>query len=406
MKRDRTLLLFVVGCGLCSLWQASKRVDLNVAEAPILPKDHTYSVCNGFANQLLSHAGNIAFAVASNRNVLIPDVFIMNGVQTSISGGPLLDVTPGVAAHAELSSMWDVTHLLDVIASLGITGKLVPYTAATHGHLTCTWISHMRRSDARIVQRVLDAFVPNERLRRVVGDITGHLPSQTTCVHHRDGADWHAHCAAWAAIADGLWRGNCLLEEGRTLLDAVWNRMTLIPKIMNSSLPSLYYVGDHAPPPSLTEVFQVTTRAELLSLVAGGQPMRQGAADNSVDLLSPLSAATCPSGFREVCAMVDFFVCGTMANFVGNSVSTWSALQIAKRATMATWYNSRSVPLSQIWSGYLIPIVYTYTEWAHPVGKFMLMASVMSVRRHVPDSRIHILYHGTADKAFRLVGPP
>lgn len=57
---------------------------------------HSYTVCNGLSNQLLAHAGNIAYAITHKLPLLIPDAFIVNGVQTSSNkdGTSLLDVTP------------------------------------------------------------------------------------------------------------------------------------------------------------------------------------------------------------------------------------------------------------------------------------------------------------------------
>jgi len=361
---------------------------------------HTYVVCNGFSNQLLSHSGNIAFAVASELSVSIPDAYITNGEQNMRSDGRLLAVTPSLANHTKLSSIFDVAHLLHVVESFGIRARLVPYTEQMHGHLTCDWIKMVARSDPQVVQKVLDAFVPNSYLQVVVDDVRDALPEQTSCLHHRDGPDWHAHCAEWEAIPDGIWRHNCLMDGGGALVDEIWNRVSLVSSADVARRPSLYYVGDHEPPPSLTQVFQVNTHSQVVPELAGRQRAAQHLADG-VDLLSLLSSATCPTAFRDVCAAVDFFVCSSMSQFVGNSVSTWSALQIARRNAMATWYNSRSIPLANFLRSYSVPVVYTYTEMSSPAGRFMLMSSITSCWTHLPDSHIHILYHGNEDGIFR-----
>ena len=148
---------------------------------------------------------------------------------------------------------------------------------------------------------------------------------------------------------------------------------------------------------------------------------------------------------RDFWALLDFYVCRTLPRFVGNSVSTFSAIQIALRqpssssssvmdqpqpskpkrlpssswkglksidvvpstqtstltSGAAYWYNSQSIPLSQFWKTYEIPVVYTYTEKSMASGKHFLQASIASVRHHMPHTPIHVLYHGRADIKFR-----
>ena len=92
-------------------------------------------------------------------------------------------------------------------------------------------------------------------------------------------------------------------------------------------------------------------------------------------------------------------------NFIGNSVSTWSALQTCrflKRSGMATWYNSHSIPLASVLDAFTIPIVYTYTEASAGTGKIMLQTSILSCRKMNPGSVIHILYNGREDLRFIL----
>ena len=44
----------------------------------------SYTVCNGLSNQLLGHAAHISKAIASGKDILIPDAFIVNGVQNEM----------------------------------------------------------------------------------------------------------------------------------------------------------------------------------------------------------------------------------------------------------------------------------------------------------------------------------
>ena len=53
-----------------------------------------------------------------------------------------------------------------------------------------------------------------------------------------------------------------------------------------------------------------------------------------------------------------------------------------------------------MWHAYQIPIVYTYTEMSQGMGKYMLQTSIASVRMHMPENKIHVIYHGNSDHDF------
>jgi hypothetical protein len=92
-------------------------------------------------------------------------------------------------------------------------------------------------------------------------------------------------------------------------------------------------------------------------------------------------------------ALIDTLVCNSLPYFIGNSVSTWSAIQLAQRKIQAAWYNSRSIPLSPLWKVYDVPIVYTYTEESSPEVKELMKVSILSVLEQMPKSHIQVLYH-------------
>ena len=82
----------------------------------------------------------------------------------------------------------------------------------------------------------------------------GNDDGNRVCVHHRDGPDWHSHCANWETIPDGIWRQNCKNEAGRSLSMDIKSR--LLP---SNRLPPILYVGDHLPPPELEEAGEAKT---------------------------------------------------------------------------------------------------------------------------------------------------
>ena len=109
-----------------------------------------------------------------------------------------------------------------------------------------------------------------------------------------------------------------------------------------------------------------------IDLTPSDIPISLGA--ESLNQILTYNNGPCNEKFRDICAVVDFLACSSMDLFIGNSVSTWSALQIAQRLGMATWYNSRSIPLANLLQAFVIPIVYTYTEDSATTGKYMLIA--------------------------------
>ena len=105
---------------------------------------------------------------------------------------------------------------------------------------------------------------------------------------------------------------------------------------------------------------------------------------------------------RDFWALLDFYVCRTLPRFVGNSVSTFSAIQIALRnGHGAYWYNTQSIPLQDMWRVFQVPLVYTYTELSATTGRHLLQTSIESARSHMPHNKIHILYHGQNDTKFK-----
>ena len=75
------------------------------------------------SNQILSHVGNIAFAISTRTPILIPDAYIMHGAQVTH-----LDVTPSNSKYVPLSQVFDTDALLAYVRSHGIEVELVPYT--------------------------------------------------------------------------------------------------------------------------------------------------------------------------------------------------------------------------------------------------------------------------------------
>lgn len=343
-----------------------------------------YNICNGLSNQLLIHAAYIARAKQEDQIVQIPDYFIMNGVQTSDA-----NVIPNANNSVPFGYAFDRALFRTKLEEMGVDATFVTFNFSKPEpeQIKCAGVGMVQHADPLVVKQVLEAFKPSRRLQNVISRVQRNFRQQQrggindgVCVHHRDGQDWHDHCHRWSKIPDGVYRGNCLGVPNRTFVESLEDRGLDKSKWV-------YYCGDHGVPPELREAgYKVISRSNIL----GEQTM------TNLYKLPPGTET------RDLWALVDFFACRNTPLFIGNSVSTFSAIQIAlKDGKGAYWYNSQSIPLSHAWRVYQIPIVYTYTEMSAKAGQHFLKASIASVQRQMPHNKIHVLYHGTKDESFR-----
>lgn len=359
-----------------------------------------YNVCNGLSNQLLLHASGIARAIESQSSVVqVPDYFIVNGEQTSDE-----QVSPTNKNSVPLSRAFDIELLQRRVQELGIRIELIRWDeekdSAGHGTtmvtnnstqsvITCERLSSLAGANPELILKVIQAFQPSSTIRTLTKTIMASLAErgldQGVCFHHRNGQDWHDHCERWgnASLEDGIYRGNC---------KAVNNNRSLVQLLEDRALTSpdrwVYYCGDHEVPTEL----KVQTNYTILSKDQFMSEQNKQA----VQAIKP------GSNVRDIWALMDYSICGSLPFFVGNSVSTFTALQIASRQQEGSyWYNSQNIPLGDVWDIYQIPVVYSYTELSDPKGKYMLQASISSLRQHMPHNKISILYHGKQDVSFQ-----
>jgi len=349
-----------------------------------------YTVCNGFMNQLLCHAGHLAAAVKAERCVMIPDVFIVDGTQT-IPDGNVLKNTDPTESSIPFGSVFDAETLLRRVRSYGIEADLTPYERGLHGLLDCSFSDGLRASSSGVAAEILGAMVPAARAHAAVEKVYSALLARVAapppagagegvCLHHRDGADWHGHCDQWERLSK--WNTNC--RNQRPIPELIQHRTSHLGRVW------IFYAGDSGVPESLRSMgVPVTNREEVYP-------------SSRHDLASYFTNGSLESLPRDIGAFLDYFLCLRLPHFIGNSVSTWSAGQIAQRASNSSWYNSGFIPLADyLKAAYRVPIVYTYTEDASASVKPMLQASVLSALQHMPGMALHLLYHGSADIGFR-----
>ena len=367
-----------------------------------------YTVCNGLSNQLAGHAAFIASFIMSGKKVTLPDAFIFNGIQSerNTDGQTLKNVVATKDNSIPLTSIIDADTLLKTIRQYGVDACFIPHdmivmSRKEHTTSKCSWLQQLRSSDNDIVATLLDAMKPSIPLSGIVKSVTSKIGDKLTnnnnnfiseegvCLHYRNGTDWHNHCSIWKG-------NNCKNSGNRAIVDLVKERIpATYPKKW------MYYVGDATPSERLVETMKEHTNLTMIHRIRDNLAL--SSYDEIRELVKNGSEELSLEKHRDIFAVIDFFVCKSVPSFIGNSVSTFSALQIATRqGKNSSWYNSRSVPLL---NGFLqakvIPIVYTYTEESQAMGKILLKASITSVRQTFGmDIGIHVIYHGTEDRMF------
>ena len=369
------------------------------------PRKASYTVCNGMSNQLLGHFSALSFALDNDSSIAMPDAYIFNRVQ-SVVDGQMDDITPTAENSIPIGQIFDMEKFRKLITGRGNAANDL-HVVPSDESLSCGgWLDRLQKSSPKAFRDAVGAIAPSPLLQKVIDEGLSKMGSAAlengVCLHHRDGQDWHDHCESWGNISDGVWRKNCREQDGRQIGDLVRSRL-LEEDADGNTITSrvLYYVGDHAPPIAhlTTHNFtDVISRPDILP-EEGERKLLNTLLGERFD--KSLSAEQYRVMYRDLWAVIDFFTCLQMKSFVGNSVSTWSDLQLAARNGYGMWYNSRSIPLATMAPIFPIPIVYTYTEHSQLLGKIMLKVSILSVRKHMDGLQpIHILYHGEKDTAF------
>mmetsp|Transcript_14690 Transcript_14690/g.20976 ORF Transcript_14690/g.20976 Transcript_14690/m.20976 type:complete len:737 (-) Transcript_14690:106-2316(-) len=368
------------------------------------PKE--YIVCNGLSNQLLGHVGYISKAITSGaKQIFIPDAFIFNGVQNIRRKSVLVNVFPTKENSVPLSHVFDTDALIQKIQEYGVEAELIPYqTVVARDYMkeqqSCDWLRALSSSNHQLAMELLQDLKPSRGfynlIQTTIANIRNRFKAEKAnlstgiCLHHRDGDDWHKHCEQWEGIRDGVWRKNCLNDRRLPLHELVMGRIP--PRIPKSWV---YYIGDEEPSEDLVGDF----KSNGLDLIHREKHHLLSTKDIAKTMnMKSISLQT----HRDFFTAVDYFTCAEIESFIGNSVSTFSANQIALRSGMnSSWYNSRSIPLAGLFRVFNVPIVYTYTEESHELTQYMLKASILSVRGNFGSTtNIHILYHGKKDNDF------
>eukprot|EP01023_Acetabularia_acetabulum_P010098 TRINITY_DN145_c0_g1_i2.p1 TRINITY_DN145_c0_g1~~TRINITY_DN145_c0_g1_i2.p1 ORF type:complete len:618 (+),score=69.88 TRINITY_DN145_c0_g1_i2:36-1856(+) len=327
-----------------------------------------FQACNGFANQRISIVFGVLAGILSRRNVLLPRL-PLNGEQRQ--GGDNIDGSSDntmrfsqlynmtvlqkvLQKHSLLLLEQDQTNAADseeihkadcgdmsfqqCLALVQSVNKTIDIGCGFPANLVTPDILLQHES---LFNDILSGLVPVDEYQKEideaiekVGKIAGEdVSGKYNLLHLRVEEDWTEHCAIWSNIPDGIVRDNCMSNT-----DVVGD--VLMGMLEDPSLPLVISYNTNVDPanfePAMQSInqhnFKVVTNTEL----------------NLKEFQ------------REVSAMINYFMALQAQQFIGNSVSSFSALMILERRGMQSWasyYNGGNIPMQAFVPLYQMPWV-------------------------------------------------
>ena len=217
-----------------------------------------------------------------------------------------------------------------------------------------------------LVESVLSSLVPAPAQRSKIDELKTALSKSGhyNVLHLRVESDWINHCKTW--VSD---RGNCLAEE---VIRAVGEHLDLkgVPKGM-----PLYVACDlpAADPDLLDAAMKSLKNMGYNKITLQGRKKRG----------QSKQGRKTPSGSknsREVRAMHAYYLGMDSSKYIGNSVTTFSALLLLERQNKNRWsayYNMGGIPLMDMLPFFRMPWVFTYNGES-PAFDYMAKSAVLS----------------------------
>jgi len=355
----------------------------------------SFHVCNGFANQRLSIIYAAIVAKETGRSLYLPRL-LLDGTQHDTSKAATLRNSEAT----EFRTFYDVDVFIEgmkaagirvidggstVLSSLSEQAVRVPsqnlqsllepgtssldYHNAAHLSIECPLFKLGAAVVGRhraLVESVLSSMVPAPAHRAQIATLKTALSKSGhyNFIHMRIEQDWINHCKTW--VSD---RGNCLAEE---VIRAIGEHLDL--KGVPRGAP-LYFACD------LPTAEPYLLNAAMKSLKAMGyKKVTLQAGQKNLKSMDKRKTTGGSNLSREIRAMHAYYLGMDSEKYIGNSVSTFSALLLLERQNKNRWstyYNMGGIPLMDMLPFFRMPWVFTYNGES-PGFDYMAKSAVLS----------------------------
>ena len=353
-------------------------------------------MCNGYGNQIISLLSAITIASKSQRRIVIPQ-FVLDGrqidkrnvdgsssmtipldkiIQTSkLKGGSMPDFVSADQIYGLNFTEMDFDIYGESFFKISADIKNLKIGCPAFKVPKSSLLEHRD-----ILVQAMQAISPTRYYLELQHKCSNMLEIDGiyNALHFRAEKDWIVHCERWQAIDDGIVRNNCLnntFDIGYALLNH-----GIDPKI------KLVILMDEE---NISDKLMTSLRT---SLSAWGFR-------NFIILGSGLFERLNRTHLhREERAMISFNIAFESNHFVGNSVSSFSALLIAKRRMSdlkSSYYNGGNIPLEDFLPIFSLAWLTTANDKMNKEYFNMLKASIVSGKR--AGLRPYVLYQGQKD---------
>lgn len=358
----------------------------------------SFELCNGYGNQVISFLHGTAIALETRRDIILPR-FILDGTQMNatirhVKNSKSIAFNRVVNFGLLKSALRGSITLIPEDQGINLQFKYFNYSFFDESFIR---ISSNTANVAigcpafrvnktlvykhrHILRLILQSLRPTERYLRIAESFLQDkgIDGAFNVLHYRAEDDWVEHCKAWESINDGIVRNNCYnntLEVGKAL-------------IMHgiSAEHPLIVMAD------MTRISSSATSQLFRSLNTWGIDQVHIMSEHSLGQLNEDQLS------REESALTSFFVAMHADTFIGNSVSSFSALAILSRRAqgkMATYYNGGNIPLEEYLPFYKLSWVTTANDQMDTEYFQMLKTAIISGLR--AGLRPYIVYQGDKD---------
>jgi hypothetical protein len=310
----------------------------------------SFEVCEGLSNQRISIIQGVLIASILRRPLIIPELYSSFNVSQSerLDFGDVYNVSHFKESLAGVVKFWDPEESIWTGKKKKMRVKNKQLTRAEWNNLTngpsgrsdtainlnCAFNSiRIDPSLIDVLWKIDRALVLQDEIKSKVDLIKKGMPNGFTALHYRVERDWVTHCQQWEGIADGVVRNNCLSNTA-----AIAN-VFAIEKV--SQKRPIYLAGGLSPAfigtsnlRFLQKHYKIFTKSSSLNM--------DGGSDDALHMGKKLVSN------RELFAAIDYAVCSEADLFIGNSVSTFSAMIELRRMQenrLTFHYNGGNIPL-------------------------------------------------------------